>query len=105
MNANIMKTHFFNNLKYDFKGHKRSQKVIKNFQIIFQEYIFCLTADLLKTFQEYQHYEDTNFSQRLSKVIYDHVHSSTCIYSLILMKICMNANNIIKTQFLSLNYI
>ena len=40
------------------KGHK----VILKFQNdLCLRYIICLTTDLLKTFQEYQQYEDTNF--------------------------------------------
>ena len=65
--------------------------------------------NLLKTFQECQHYNDTNFSldkvHIASEVIQGHMrpllwqnHSSTCVYGPILMKLCMNAN-IMKTHF------
>ena len=36
-------------------------EVIKG-DIKFLKYIFCLTPNLVKTFQECQHYEDANFS-------------------------------------------
>ena len=47
-----MKTHFFYKMKV--------KKVILKFQNhLYLRYIFCLTLYLLKSFQEYQHYEDT----------------------------------------------
>ena len=62
-------------------------------------------ANLFKTFQECQHYEDTNFD----KMKYDlkgHTrpplcqnHSSTFVYGSILMKINMNANIILLSIF------
>ena len=50
-------------MKYDLKGHYRSQKVILRFKnYLFLRYIFSLTPNLLKTYQEYQQYKDANFS-------------------------------------------
>ena len=37
--------------------------ILKYQNNLFLQYIICLTPDLLKTFQECQHYEDTLFSQ------------------------------------------
>ena len=56
MNANIIKTQFFQKIKYDLKGFLRSHEVILKFQNhLFLQYIICLTPDSLKTFQECQH--------------------------------------------------
>ena len=49
-------------MNYDLKGHKRSQKVILKFLKKILRYIICLPPNVLKTFQECQHYEDTNVS-------------------------------------------
>ena len=46
-------------MNYDLKGHKRSQMVISKSS--FSTKYICLTPNLFKTFQECQHYEDTNF--------------------------------------------
>ena len=41
----------------------KGQKVILKFQNHrFLQFVFCLTPNPLKTFQECQHYEETNFS-------------------------------------------
>ena len=62
MNTNNIKSQNFYDMKYDLKGHKRSQKVILKFQNhLFLLNIFCLTPNLFKTLQEGQHYEDTIF--------------------------------------------
>ena len=52
MNANIMMTQILHKMKYDLRGHQRSQKVILIFKII------LFYDNLFKTFQECQHYED-----------------------------------------------
>ena len=56
MNANIMKAQIFIQLSFTTKGHLKISKSS------FSEIIFCLTPDIFKTFQECQHYEDTNVS-------------------------------------------
>jgi hypothetical protein len=61
MNAKIMKTQSVYEMKYDLKGHRRSHKIILEFQNhIFRQYVIFFKS--FKTFQECQHYEDTNFS-------------------------------------------
>ena len=57
MDVNIMNTQIFYKIKYDLKRHSKSHKVIS----IFQNHIFCAIYFFL-TFQEWQHYEDANFS-------------------------------------------
>ena len=94
------------------KGHIRSILKFQNHIILW--YIFCLTPDLLKTFQDCQHYEDVNFFIKwsiTSKVIQRHIrpllcqiHFSIFVYGLILMKICINAN-IMKALFFHSNHI
>ena len=87
---------------------QRSLKVIYSHLEISKYIYFIFNAESFKTFQEYQHYQDTNFSLNAvvmtSKVIQGHIrphlcqnHSSPFIYGPIL-KICMNAN-IMKTHY------
>ena len=114
MNANIMKTQSFHLIKYDLRGHWRSQKVtlkIKNY--LFLRYISWLTPNLWKPLKGCQHYEDTYFLKwsMTSKVIKGHVRpllcqnpSSTFVYGPILLKIYLNVN-IMKTQFFIKSYI
>ena len=82
-------------MKNNLKGHYRSQKVIWKFQNrLFLRYIFCLTPNLLKTFQECQYYEDSIFlikwSMTLKVIPYKKPlcqnHARTFIYGSILMK-------------------
>ena len=47
MNANIIKTQIFHKIKYDLKGHGRSQKVLFVFKNqLFRKYLLCLTFNL-----------------------------------------------------------
>ena len=96
---------FINNfwiIKCDLKSHWRSHKAIFMFKNhLFLRYIFCSTPNLLKTFQECQHYE----VKKSIKVIQGHKrlllcknHLNTFVHRPIFDKICMNAN-IIKTHF------
>ena len=69
-------------------------------------YLFCLTPNLFKTFQECQHYEDSSLNEYDLKGHASHKrqllcpnHSSTFVFGPIFTKIGMNAN-ITKTQFL-----
>ena len=69
--------------------------------------MFCLMPNLFKTFKEYQHYEDANFSL---KVIQGHIrplsyqnHSNTIFYEPILMEICMNYNIMTTQNFHKVN--
>ena len=50
---NIINTHFFQNMKFDLKGHIiiRSHKAL--LKIRFFKYLFCLTFNLTKTIYEY----------------------------------------------------
>ena len=92
MNANRIKKPIFHKIKYDLKGYKRSHKVILKLKnIFFLRYVTSLTSILFKTFQECQHIRPP-LCQNLS---------STFVYGLILMEICMNAN-IMKTPEMSL---
>ena len=58
--------------------------------------------NLLKTFQDCQHYEDTNIHGHPSsyKTLLCQNHSSTFVYGPILIKICSNAD-IMKTQYMT----
>ena len=62
MNANVDKTQFFHEIKYDFKGNSRSHKMtfyLKNYLLFV---IFSFEIHRIKTFDEYQYYKDTKFS-------------------------------------------
>ena len=48
---------------------------------------FCLTPNIFNTFQECQHYEDTNFH----KMKYDPKGHSMSYETTLMMKICMHA--------------
>ena len=86
--------------------------VILTFKIFnFLAIYFCLTNNLFKTFQECQHYNDTNFQWSMpSKVSQGHIRSllnqnyfSKFVYGPILIKNCMNAN-IKKTKCFNKSY-
>ena len=70
MIANIVQMQIFPFPKYELRCHKRSHKVILNFENhLFPRYIFLFNVYLLQTLQ---HYEDAIFSlnpQRSSMVI------------------------------------
>ena len=54
MNAYIMKTQIFHKIKYDLKGHWRSQKEIFVFKNqLFLKYLFRLTFDLNQILYEW----------------------------------------------------
>ena len=46
MNANIVKTQFFHKIKYDLKGHSRSQKTTLLFKNLLLGYLQDRLADL-----------------------------------------------------------
>ena len=99
MNINIMKMQMSSKVKKVF--------LTTTFQnhIFCDRYIFCLTLNLLKPFKNHNFIKTQSFHKRK----YDlkgHIrpllcqnHSSTFVYGLILMKICMNANIMKKFFF------
>ena len=62
---------------------QRSLKVIYSHLEISKYIYFIFNAESFKTFQEYQHYQDTNFSLNAvgmtSKVIQDHIYAKTIL--------------------------
>ena len=106
----LWRPNLFYKMKYDLRGHNRSQKVILKFQNhLFLQYFFCINTKSFQSFSRtstlWRHKFFTKWSKTL-KVIQGHIgpllcqnHSNTFIYRPFFMKICMNAN-IMKTQFL-----
>ena len=81
-----MKTQTFHRLKYDLRGHQRSHNVILKLQNhTFLRYIFCLTPDLFFLNLKMKY----NLERHIRPLLCNH-HSSTFVYGMILMKICMN---------------
>jgi hypothetical protein len=58
MNANIVKTEIFHRIKYDLKGHSRSQTMTFLFK---NNFIFSLFYSLIKETNAAEHYERTKF--------------------------------------------
>ena len=86
MNANIMKMQIFHKIKYDLKGHWRSQKVFFVFKNqLFLKYLFCWTLNLNQILYKWLHNKDTFFHNvmfdlkghiRLNKALYIYIFSS-----------------------------
>ena len=66
MNAKIMMMQIFHKIRYDLRGH------LKISRFFFLQNIFCLTPNLWNAFQEWQHYQDANFS--LNEVLKYHFY-------------------------------
>ena len=91
MIANIIKNQIFHKIKDDLRGHVQISKSY------FLWYIFCLAPNLLKTFQDCQHYEEWRNNlfikwSMTAKVIQVYIrpllcynHSNTLIYGPILI--------------------
>ena len=86
MNANIMKMQNFLNIKYDLKGHWRSQKVFFVFKNqLFLKYLFCLTFNLNQIMYKWLHNKDPFFLNmmfdlkghiRINKTLFVYIFSS-----------------------------
>ena len=81
-----MKMLIFNKIKYDFKGHWRSQKVFFVFKnLLFPKYLFCLTFNLNQIMYKWLHNKDTFFQNMmfdlkghisLNKILFVYIFSS-----------------------------
>ena len=58
MNANIVTTQIFHKIKYDLKGHSRSQTMTYLFK---NNFFFCLCYWLIEETNAAEHYERTKF--------------------------------------------